>query len=76
MSINTRTGRTDTSVRADNASRLVEIRDTSPATTVIPALVNALESVIDYVDRCEESGITMQPGDIRRLVAAALGGAS
>src|SRR5690606_31580283 len=46
------------------------------ARTDLPALVNAVESVLDYVDRCEESGITMQPGDIRRLIAAALGGAS
>ena len=42
----------------------------------VPALTNGLESVLDYVDRCEESGTTMQPGDIRRLIAAALGGAS
>ena len=42
----------------------------------VPALTNAVESVLDYVARCEESGITMQPGDVRRLIAAALGGAS
>ena len=46
------------------------------ARTDVPALTNGLESVLDYVGRCEESGITMQPGDIRRLIAAALGGAS
>lgn len=39
----------------------------------VPALTLAVESVLDYVARCEESGITMQPGDIRRLIAAALG---
>ena len=42
------------------------------ARTDVPALTNGLESVLDYVDRCEESGITIQPGDIRRLIAAAL----
>lgn len=43
------------------------------ARTDVPALANAVESVLDYVGRCEESGITMQPGDIRSLIAAALG---
>ena len=43
------------------------------ARTDVPALTNAVESVLDYVGRCEESGTTMQPGDIRRLIAAALG---
>ena len=33
----------------------------------------ALESVTEYVDRCEESGITMHPADVRRLIASALG---
>ena len=33
----------------------------------------ALESVTDYTERCEESGITMHPADVRRLIASALG---
>ena len=33
----------------------------------------ALDEVLTYVDRCEESGITMHPADVRRLIASALG---
>ena len=36
-------------------------------------LLQAVESVTDYVERCEESGITMHPADVRRLIASALG---
>ena len=36
-------------------------------------LLQAVESVTDYTDRCEESGITMHPADVRRLIASALG---
>lgn len=127
MSINTRTGLTDTAVRTGIAARLAEIQaradrategwwdvdgdgwiitrhgrivacaeshndpETVPeviwlndndkavvraARTDVPALTLAVESVLIYADRCEQSGITMQPGDIHRLIAAALGGAS
>lgn len=84
MSINSKSCRSDAVVRSGIAARLAEIKARadedaefcSTARTDVPALVNAVDDVIDYVDRCEESGITMQPGDIRRLIAAALGSAS
>ena len=36
-------------------------------------MYNAIYSVMDYVETCEESGITMHPADVRRLIASALG---
>ena len=36
-------------------------------------LLQAIEYVTDYTERCEESGITMHPADVRRLIASALG---
>ncbi len=33
----------------------------------------AIDEVLNYTERCEESGITMHPADIRRLIASALG---
>jgi len=33
----------------------------------------AIDEVLNYTERCEESGITMHPADVRRLIASALG---
>lgn len=43
------------------------------ARTDVPTLHNALDDVLTYMDECERVGVSMQPGDIRRLIAAALG---
>ena len=36
-------------------------------------MYNAIYKVLNYVETCEESGITMHPADVRRLIASALG---
>lgn len=38
-----------------------------------PRPILAIDEVLNYVERCEESGITMHPADVRRLIASALG---
>lgn len=38
-----------------------------------PRPILAIDEVLNYVERCEESGITMRPADVRRLIASALG---
>ena len=38
-----------------------------------PRPILAIDKVLNYAETCEESGITMHPADVRRLIASALG---
>ena len=38
-----------------------------------PRPILAIDEVLNYAETCEESGITMHPADVRRLIASALG---
>ena len=85
MSINTRTGRDTTHLRAGIAERLtviqthvVRAREGNPQAWHLvtrrdaPQLTSALDETLAYLDKCEDIGITPTACDLRSLIAAAL----
>lgn len=72
MSINTRTGRDTTRLRAATTARLTTIRAQRFLLQNDPGPLDALDETLAYLDKCEDIGITPTACDLRRLIANAL----